>query len=287
MKNNSTTKNSKLYLLLVFVSVALIAGCARMSAPTGGEIDKDPPVPIKSKPINYSTSFAETKFVVEFDEFVTLANIRQELLVSPPLPEKAEVKQRGKALVVKINNELKDSTTYNFNFYNAIADLNEGNPLKNFQFEFSTGPEFDSIYLGGIMHDAFDFSSEAGWYIMLYDKFHDSIPRTTLPDYVAKTDEDGYFFVTNLKKQPYYIFGLKDMNNNMLFDLPNENIAFLDSSYSPGFIMKTFVDTLTIIESVSDDYKDTVFTDSLASHETYRKALYTNRLPMKNRRRHA
>jgi hypothetical protein len=267
MKKNSTFKISKIKFIYILVSVAFVASCARTSSPTGGPTDEDPPIPLRSKPLNYSTGFNDKKFIVEFDEFVTLANIRQELLVSPPLPEKPEVKQRGKALIVKVNNELKDSTTYNFNFYNAIADLNEGNELKNFQFEFSTGPEFDSIYLGGIMHDAFDFKSEAGWYVMLYDKLHDTIPRTTLPNYVAKTDEDGYFFVTNLKNQPYYIFGLKDMNNNMLFDLPNEKIAFIDSTFSPGFIEKTFVDTFTIIESISDDYKDTVFTDSLVSRQ--------------------
>jgi hypothetical protein len=145
--------------------------------------------------------------------------------------------------------------------------LNEGNPLKNFQFEFSTGSEFDSLYLGGIMHDAFNFSTEAGWYILLYDKFNDTIPRTTLPNFVAKTDENGQFFVTNLKKKPYYIFGLYDLNNNLLFDLPNEKIAFLDSTLSPGFEEKVFVDTLSIIQSVSNDLKDTIRVDSLVTHK--------------------
>jgi len=261
-KNTNQILKSIAFLLLISIAFA----CARTSAPTGGPKDEDAPKTIKSKPTNYSTNFNDKKFIVEFDEFVTLTNIRQELLVSPPLPEKPEVKQRGKALVVKINNELIDSTTYNFNFYGAIKDLNEGNELKNFQFEFSTGPDFDSIYLGGIMHNAFDYSTEAGWYVMLYDKFNDSIPRTTLPNYVAKTDKEGYFFVSNLKAQPYYVFGLKDMNNNMLFDLPNERIAFLDSAYSPGFLEHTFVDTLAVIETISDDYKDTVFIDSLVYH---------------------
>lgn len=250
----------------ILVIVSFVLSCARMSAPTGGPKDEDPPVPLSSKPANYSTNFKGNKFIVEFNEFTTLSNVRQELLVSPPVPEKPDVKQRGKSLVVKINNELKDSTTYNFNFYNAIKDLNEGNELKNFQFEFSTGPEFDSIYLGGIMHDAYDYSVDAGWYVMLYENFHDTIPRTTLPNYVAKTDKEGYFFISNLKKKPYYIFGLLDMNNNMLFDLPNERIAFIDSSFSPGFTEHTFVDTIQVIESVSDDYKDTVFVDSLLYH---------------------
>lgn len=261
---NKEKNNSKFALFLLLI---LVMGCARMSSPGGGEKDEQAPVALRSKPINYSTNFNDKKIIVEFDEFVSLKNVNQELLVSPPVPEKPQIKQRGKALIIKINNELKDSTTYNFNFYNSIVDLNEGNPLKNFQFEFSTGPEFDSIYLGGIMHDAFNYSTDAGWFVMLYENFNDTIPRTTLPNYIAKTDKEGRFFITNLKNKPYYIFGLKDMNNNMLFDLPNENIAFIDSTFSPGFIEHTFVDTLSIIQSISPNLKDTLFVDSLVYHK--------------------
>lgn len=258
----------KRYILhIVTFSFLLLFACARMSSPTGGVKDTDPPVPIKSKPVNYSTNFSDDKIVVEFDEFFVLKNVRQELLVSPPVPEKPEIKQRGKNLIVKINNELEDSTTYNFNFYNSIVDLNEGNPLNNFQFEFSTGSHFDSIYLGGIIHDAYNFATETKWYVMLYEKFNDTIPRTTLPNYVAKTDENGNFFVTNMKDKPYYIFGLIDMNNNMLFDLPNEKIAFLDTTFSPSFKEVIHIDTLQIIDSISYNLKDTIFVDTIITHK--------------------
>ena len=252
---------------IVTFSFLLMVACARMSTPTGGEKDTEAPVPLKSNPINYSTNFTYDKINIEFDEFIVLKGVRQELLVSPPVPEKPDIKQRGKNIIIKINNELEDSTTYNFNFYNSIVDLNEGNPLNNFQFEFSTGPTFDSIYLGGVMHNAFNYSTESGWYIMLYEEFNDTIPRTTLPNYVAKTNEDGKFFVTNLKNKPYYIFGLNDLNNNMLFDLPNERIAFLDSTFSPGFKEVMHTDTIQIIKSISTNLKDTVIEDSLIFHK--------------------
>lgn len=249
--------------LSLILSVTFVISCARMSSPTGGPEDKTPPVPLKSKPINYSTNFLGDRFLIQFDEFIVLKNINQELLVSPPLPEKPDVRLRGKNLIVKINNELADTTTYNYNFYNAIADLNENNPLPNFQFEFSTGPEFDSLYLGGTMTNAFNYKAEAGMYVMLYDEFNDTLPRTTLPALVAKTDENGHFFVTNLKKKPYYIFGLKDMNYNMLFDLPNESIAFIDSTFSPGYKEAEFTDTLKLISNISPNSQDTVYRDSV------------------------
>jgi len=260
-------KAKRALFFILIITITIIMGCARMSAPNGGPKDVDAPVALKSRPVNYSVNFNDSKIIVEFDEFISLRSVRQELLVSPPLPEKPEIKLRGKNMIIKINNDLKDSTTYNFNFYNAIVDLNEGIPLKNFQFEVSTGPVFDSIYLGGFAHDAFNYLSEAGWYVMLYDKFNDTIPRTTLPNYVAKTDDKGKYFITNLKKKPYYIFALKDMNNNMLFDLPNETIAFLDTAFSPEFIEKTFVDTIQVIKSISDNLKDTIVEDSLIIHK--------------------
>jgi len=268
-----------LFIIITFI-IFLIHSCARMSSPSGGPKDVDPPVPLKSSPVNYSTNFNLDKIIVQFDEYIVLKDIGQELLVSPPLENKPEIRLRGKNLIIKVNNKLKDSTTYNFNFYNAIVDLNEGNKLKNFQFEFSTGDKFDSLYVGGIMHDAFSYKREKGLYVMLYSSFNDSIPRTTLPDYIAKTDEEGKFFVTNLKKQPYYIFGLKDMNNNMMFDMPNESIAFIDSVIIPDFEEKITFDTIKIIESISANYEDTVWVDSIVQQKQWITTVDSMRLFM-------
>ncbi len=253
-----------LYLIALCCYLMLTNSCARMSSPSGGPKDTEPPIPVKSKPLNYSTQFKGEKIIIQFNEFVSLKNVRQELMVSPPLPEKPVVKQQGKNLIIKINNQLKDSTTYNFNFYNAITDLNENNPLPNFQFEFSTGDVFDSLYMGGTVQDAFNYKTEVGTYAILYEQFCDSTPRTTLPDIIAKTDESGHFFVTNLKNKPYHIFALKDLNNNLKFDLPNEAIAFSDSLFLPSFKEQTVIDTFQIIDSISPDRKDTVMVDSVS-----------------------
>jgi len=240
-----------------------IVGCAKQSAPTGGPEDFEPPVALRSMPVNYSTNFKGNKFIVEFDEFINLKDVSNELIVSPPLEKKPKVIMRGKKMVVRINNELKDSTTYNFNFFNSITDLNEGNILENFQFEFSTGETFDSIYVGGRLTDAFNKKPIKNAYVMLYRQFTDSTPRTTKPECIGKTNADGYFIVPNMRPYPYYIFALKDMNNNMLFDLPNESIAFSDSSFLPSFQPMELIDTLKLIEHISRDKKDTVFRDSI------------------------
>lgn len=253
------------YKELVFSLSALLAiGCAKQSAPTGGPKDVDPPVALRSNPVNYSTNFKGKKFVVEFDEFIDLKNVNQELLVSPLLDKKPKVTMRGKKMVVRINNELADSTTYNFNFFNSVTDLNEGNVLENFQFEFSTGDTFDSTYVGGVLNDAFTGKPLDGVYVMLYRTFEDSTPRTQGPDCIGRTNKDGWFIVPNMKADvPYYMFALKDLNNNKKFDQPTEAIAFSDSTFQPSFQPYQMYDTIRLIKSISRDRKDTVYYDSI------------------------
>jgi hypothetical protein len=221
-------------------------------------------VPLRSSPVNYSTNFKGKKFIVEFDEFIDLKNVNQELLVSPPVANKPKAVMRGKKMIVRINNDLTDSTTYNFNFFNSITDLNENNVLENFQFEFSTGDTFDSTYIGGIVTDAFTKLPLSGISVMLYRQFNDSTPRTRKPDCIGRTNKDGFFIVPNMKADVnYYVFALRDMNNNNLFDLPNESIAFCDSTIRPGFKPVIMYDTIRMIEKISRDKKDTIFHDSI------------------------
>lgn len=244
-----------------------VFGCAKVSAPTGGPKDTEPPVPLRSSPVNYSTNFKGKKFIVEFNEFIDLKNVSQELLVSPPVENKPKAVMRGKKMVVRINNELADSTTYNFNFFNSITDLNEGNILQNFQFEFSTGDTFDSTYMGGIVTDAFTGKPINDVKIMLFRQLTDSTPRTQKPECIGRTNSDGFYIVPNMKAGvKYHVFALRDMNNNNKFDLPNESIAFCDSTIQPSFKPMLVYDTITLIEKISRDKKDTIFRDSIYSY---------------------
>ena len=253
--------------LIFGLAAVVLYGCAKVSAPTGGPKDTEPPIALRSSPVNYSTNFKGKKFIVEFNEFIDLKNVNQELLVSPPVETKPKVVMRGKKMVVRINNELADSTTYNFNFFNSITDLNEGNVLDNFQFEFSTGNTFDSTYMGGIVTDAFTKLPLSGVYVLLYRQLNDSTPRTQKPECIGRTNKEGFFIVPNMKADvDYHVFALRDMNNNNLFDLPNESIAFCDSTIRPSFKPVQLYDTITLIEKISRDKKDTIFRDSIHSY---------------------
>ena len=216
---------------ILFIITALYFSCAQQGSPSGGPKDEDPPMILESSPSNYSTRFDAKKIHITFDEYIVLDNVNQELVVSPPMEEKPEVSLKGKSLIIQFEEELKDSTTYTFNFGSAIKDLHEGNVLLNFEYVFSTGDVLDSLSVRGTLKYAADLKvPDEPISIMLYDDLRDSVPLTEIPLYVGRSDDSGVFSVNNLKADTFKIFALKDGNYNLLYDLPTEEIAFLDSN---------------------------------------------------------
>ncbi len=220
----------------IIIACLVLYSCANIVAPTGGPRDEDPPEVLSSNPPNFSPNFTSTQIRVFFNEFIQLKDINQKLLVSPPFEKQPEVRLRGKSIIIRFDETLRENTTYNFFFGDAIIDNNEGNPIPNFQFVFSTGPYVDSLSIDGRITDAFTRKPVQGVYVMLYDNFSDSVPYLERPVYLAKTDKEGYFGISNIRQGNYKIFALEDLNANFRFDLPNERIAFLDSIVVPRFV---------------------------------------------------
>jgi len=205
--------------------------CAQQGSPSGGPRDEDPPIALESDPPNYSTRFKAKKIQVTFDEYIVLENVNQQLIVSPPMEEQPEVKLKKKTLIIEFEEELKTNTTYTFNFGDAIKDLHEGNKLQNFEYVFSTGDILDSMSVRGTLKYAENLEApDDPISIMLYTDLMDSVPLIDIPLYVGRSNDSGVFSVNNLRPDVYKIFALKDGNNNFLFDLPTEEIAFLDTS---------------------------------------------------------
>lgn len=223
---------SKPKIYLPLLTVLLLASCAKTSSPTGGPVDEQPPRVLDSEPANGSVNFSSRSFNITFDEYFVLDNIDQALMVSPPLQEKPQVKTRGKKLVVELDDEeeLNENKTYTFNFLNSIKDLNENNPLENFKYVFSTGNVLDSLSVTGHIYDAFNLEAGEGILVMLHSAMADTMPRSTLPDYITRAMDNGNYRIDNVAAGEYRIYGLRDDNNNKIYDLPGEAFAFLDSS---------------------------------------------------------
>jgi len=222
-------KNTGFFYTIIAFSI-VFAGCAKMGSITGGTKDIIPPKVISAKPENYSNNFESEKIEIEFSEFIQLKNVNQELIISPPLPKKPTIRIKNKSLLIELNNELRENTTYTLNFGKAIADNNEGNPLTNYEYVFSTGEFLDSLSVQGILLNSFNLlPSKEPFIVGIYDLMEDSVPLKSIPIYIGKTDDKGHFMINNIKEDTFKVFALKDMNSNLIFDLPTEEIGYSDT----------------------------------------------------------
>ncbi len=226
----------KIHTLFSFIILLFIAGCANVVAPTGGPKDTKAPVVVTCNPTNNSVSFKNDIIRINFNEFIKLNNIDNNAIISPLINKEPEYSIKGKSLIIKLNGQLKDSLTYTVLLNNCIADITEGNLNTDLQYVFSTGKYRDSMFIKGKVTDAFTLKPEKDLLVMLYKELQDSVPYKTKPLYVTKTNAEGSFELRNLKNSLYKIFVLKDMNNDLLFNLPNEKIAFSDSNLTPEAI---------------------------------------------------
>jgi hypothetical protein len=234
-----------LFLLLI---ILIIAACAKISAPTGGLRDKLPPVVVKSVPENKAKNFAGEKVVITFDEYVSLDNINEKFMVSPPMKKKPRVFMKGKSVIVEYEDVLRENTTYTFYFLDAIKDLNEGNILDNFQFVFSTGPVIDSLSVTGYLFNAVNLEVPEKTQVMLYSNLTDSAVIKDLPDYISRVDPSGYFRIDNVKEGEYRLYGIKDDDNSKNYNRSEEEFAFLDSAIlvsAGGSYIPVVKDTIT------------------------------------------
>ena len=237
--------------------------CANVVSPTGGPKDVIPPVVLQSVPENQSTNFQDKEIHITFDEYVVLNNPNGNIFISPPLDKNPEYKLSGKSLIIKFKESLKPDVTYSINFGEAVKDLHEGNIFKDYSFVFSTGENIDTLTLEGKVLQSVDHQPSADYYVMLYCDNNDtisidSLPYFVKPYYATKTDKEGKFKFSGLKESDYLLFALKDENSNLKFDLPNENIAFLDSLVRPicnaQFIIHN--DSLSSDDSVKQEVKE-------------------------------
>ncbi len=214
---------------LLILGILFIAGCAKMSSPSGGPRDTTPPVALKSFPESGTRNFTGKEIIITFDEYVVLQNINEKFMVSPPMQERPQVVIRGKDVRVRYDETLRENTTYTFNFLDAIRDLNEGNPIDNFQFVFSTGPVIDSLSVTGSVRNALNLEIPENTLVMLHRNPDRSVALEGIPDYITRVEKNGNFSINNISAGTYRLYALKDIDNSKSFNLAEEEFAFLDS----------------------------------------------------------
>ena len=245
-------------IFVVVLASLLVLACAKQVTLTGGKKDVTPPEPQVASPANGSTNFSSKHIVVKFNEYITLNDVSSKLIVSPPLDEKPVAVVSGKKLKITLKpSQLKPNTTYSLNFNDAVADINENNALNSFVYAFSTGDEIDSLAFAGTVFDAFTRKPVEDAWVLLYSNFSDTAVSTTMPDYITKVNKQGNFRINFVAENDYRIFALRDNNSNFKFDLPEECIAFIDSTFHPS--VEVSYDTL---KSKKDTLTDSIVTKS-------------------------
>lgn len=242
------------HIISALLVALAVASCAiRGTGPQGGPKDETPPAVVKYSPADSSVNFVRKGIEITFDEIVTLDNPYQKVIVSPPQKEPAEIKALGRRIVVNFMDTLLDSTTYNIDFTDAIADNNEGNKLKGFSYCFSTGDHLDSLQLSGIVIDAENLNPVPNIYVGIHSDLDDTA-FTSIPfKRISLTDENGHFSIRNVSPGKYHLFALADIASNFYHDMPNERIAFIDSVFIPECVVTTRYDTLWTDSVISPD----------------------------------
>ena len=220
-----------------------------MGSPDGGWYDDDPPRILGCSPEDKATNVTSKKITIYFDEFIKLADASQNVIVSPPQLEMPEIKTQGKKIVVNLRDSLKPNTTYTVDFSDAISDNNEGNPLGNYTYTFSTGEQIDTFEVAGYVLSADKLEPIQGISVGLYDDFADSAFRTKPMLRISRTDERGHFVIKGVAPGEYRVYALQDADGDFKFTQSSEMIAFSHQTYTPS--------------CAPDIRQDTIWRDSL------------------------
>ncbi len=207
--------------------------CAKRGSITGGLKDTLAPVLRNSTPKNFSTDFKAKEIVLTFDEYVKLKNTNKQLIISPPMKHEPVILPTtpSKEITIKIIDTLQPNTTYSMNFGQSLQDNNEGNPLNQFKYVFSTGSYIDSLSVSGKIKDAYEKNVDNFVSVMLYevnDKFNDSVVYKEFPRYITNTlDSLQTFKLENLRAGKYLLVALKDKGSNNKFNPKDDKIGFI------------------------------------------------------------
>ena len=229
----------------LIISCLLFSCANKGQGPTGGKKDEIPPRIMQEQPLNGSLNFDKKTIRIRFDENISLEKLNENVIISPPQVRPPAINAYGKNLFIEFNDTLQANTTYSIDFGNAIVDLNEKNPLKNYVFAFATGNHIDTLKVSGNLLNASDLNPISGVLVGIYNaaRDDDSLFMTKPFLRIGRTDENGHFAINNMKEGNYKIYALSDVSNDFYYN-PGEGLAIYDSIVTPTVGQHVFTDTI-------------------------------------------
>jgi len=249
-------KKTALAGLIIMLSLPLFmitSGCANMIPPTGGPRDSLPPIMLNVNPRDSVLGFKGKKIVFQFDEYVQLNNVQQQLIVSPSPKVNPVIESKLRTITVTLKDTLEENSTYRIDFGNSIADINENNALKNFSYIFSTGNYLDSLELNGAVQLAETGAIDSTLIVMLYTDLTDSAVIKERPRYVARLSKEGTYTFHNLREGKYALYTVKDEGGSRRYSSPAQLFGFADQPITIPYegnvpLLRAYLDSAGIEE---------------------------------------
>ena len=251
-------------LWLPLLAALAVVSCAKMGQPDGGWYDETPPVIVRTTPQDQGVNVKSKKISIYFDEYIKVDNPTEKVVISPPQLEQAEILASGRKIVVELKDSLKPNITYTVDFSDAITDNNEGNPLGNYTYTFSTGDHIDTMEVAGYVLNAQNLEPIKGILVGLYSNLSDTVFTKEPMLRVSRTDSRGKFIIKGIAPGDYRIYALQDADNNYIFSQKSEMLAFSHDIITPSFKPDIRQDTV---------WRDSLHIDSIA------RVPYTHFLP--------
>ncbi len=222
------------YITGVFLITASLftGGCAQIGLPTGGDKDTIAPKLLRANPAFGSVNVNSNKITLEFDEYIDVSDLSQNLIISPLQNKNPSITANPRTITLKFRDTLLPNTTYTINFGDAVRDINEANIVKGLSFTFSTGSVLDSSSISGKVIVAESGEYDSTLVVMLYKNAVDSTVTKKKPNYIAKVKGDGSFEFKNLPATNFKIYALKDGDGGKTYNSAAEIFAFANDEVS-------------------------------------------------------
>lgn len=249
-------------LAVVPLLMLLLSGCARMGAPDGGWFDERPPYVVSASPADGAVNVKNGKINIYFNEFIKVANAAEKVVVSPPQMEQPNIRVHGKTIQVQLMDSLKENTTYTVDFSDAISDNNEGNPMGNYTYTFSTGPQIDTLQISGTVLNAENLEPIKGIVVGVRPAPKATPEAASVPEAasetapvpeasasgpllrVSRTDSKGRFTIKGIAPGDYTVMAVNDMDGDYTFTQRSETMAFSHEIVTPTVFVDTRQDTV-------------------------------------------
>ena len=199
----------KLFVFALCYGICInMSSCANIIPPGGGPRDSLPPKLITALPKDSAVNVNPKLITLNFNEYLTLQNVNENLIVSPTIKNNPLVDSKLRTITIKIKDTLDPNTTYSLHFGESIKDVNEGNILRNFKYVFSTGKTIDDFSYKGRVYLAEKGKVDTTLLVILHNNLNDSAIVKERPRYYTRINGKGEFSFTNLSAGIFRVYVL-------------------------------------------------------------------------------